>query len=360
MHQRLRRSSILGVVGLCLLAAAGCPSVDPGPLKPELLNEEVGYLLDIACHFSAPARDDHLDLQRRVRRNFEESLVRAFSLHEVNNVLTAVKTVVNHPGLLQKLEVNRFLAAFVLACGEDVRVTFFREDDLVRTESFAGGAARRLRKTGVLDLDLRSQAFNIHEDVTPQIYTFSRHAIEVPLAKVKLGFKPEASRITLSIRDEALIRNMRARLGWTEEEEPSLASSETFAERISRERRVYAVVAGIVLIEDVIRPGAQVVVDDRGARWVFGGFVRERDRTWAEALFQRNEGRRIERYVIRRRRADEEPIEPSPATPSSAPPISRESTPSSSTPEAPRPESPPASPRAESSATSGPESKRDG
>lgn len=340
MQQSLRRFSILGVLVIGVLAAAGCPSVDPGPLKPEFLNQEVGYLLDIACRFSAPARKDPLDVQRRVRGNFESALVRAYSLHEVNNVLTAVKTVVNHPGLLQKLEVNRFLAAFVLACGEDDRVTFFREEDLVQTESFAGGAARRLRKTGVLDLDLRSQAFNIHEDVTPQIYTFKKPAIEVPLTQVKLGYKPEASRITLSIRDEQMIRNLRARLGWTEEEEPSLASSETFADRISRERRIYAVVAGIVLIEDVIRPGAQVVVDDRGARWVFGGFVRERDRTWAEALVQRNEGRRIERYVIRRRRADQDPVEPSAAGSVSAKPTPVESTPAKPTPTDPVPEAP--------------------
>ena len=307
MHRRGRRFPLLLVVLLGSSVLAGCPSVDPGSLDPPLLEGEVNLHFQISCHFSGPGKGDPLAVQDRVRRNFEENLVRTYTLHEKNQVLAAVKSILNHPGLLRSLEVNRCLASFVRACAEDRWLTFYRQDDLVKAEPFRDAARRQLEGTGELEISLANQAFNIFEDVTPQIFTFTKPALKVPLEKVELGFKPEALRVTLTIRDEKVIGELHRKVGWPEPNSPFSVSSESFAERISLERKLYAVVAGVVLIEDIIRPGAQIIEDDRGLGWAFGGFVRAGEKDWAETLFKRDDGRTIERFVIKIWRTPAEP-----------------------------------------------------
>jgi len=304
MRYRARQIVIAGVLALGSSVLAGCPSVDPGSVAPPLLEGDVGLHFQASCHFSGPAKGNPTAAQDRVTGDFDTNFVRAYRLYEKDNVLTADKAILNHPGLLQTLEINRFLSGFVLGCAEDQTITFYRKEDLVKTEAVKDEIERELARSGELVVSLANQAFYVYEDVTPQIYTFKQPALKIPIEKAELGFKPEASRMTLTIRDEKLIAELQKKLGWPGEDDPSYISNDSFADQISRERVVYAVVAGIVMIEDVIRPGAQLVIDDEGTRWMFGGFVRDRERTWAEALFKRDDGRTISRYVIRSRRID--------------------------------------------------------
>ena len=304
MSSTTLRFLVLFVLVVAGCGLAGCPSVAPGSLDPAWLDGNVGFQLIASSHFSGTARGAPLELQERVRAEFQEGMVRAYSLHEQGQALTAVKTVLSHPGLLQQLEINRYLSAFVQGCAEDQWLTFFREDDLVRSEAFRTGTQRELRARGTMTVSLENQAFNIYEDVTPRIYTFRKPAIRVPLSQVELGFKDEANRVIVRIRDENLVAELRKKVGWPEDDDPSFASAESFAEKISLERKLFAVVAGIVIIEDVVRPGAQVVIDDRGPGWVFGGFLRDREKAWVKALFARDEGRRVERYVLQIRRTE--------------------------------------------------------
>jgi len=305
MRTRARQTAIACVLALGASVLAGCPSVDSGSMAPPFLEGDVGLHYQASCHFSGPAKGEPTAAQDRVTGDFETNLVRAYRLIEKDNVLTADKAILNHPGLLQTLEINRFLAGFVLGCAEDQSVTFYRQEELVKAEAVRDAFERELGRSGQLVISLETQAFNIYEDVTPQIYSFKGPGLKIPIQKVELGFKPEASRMTLTVRDEKLIAQIQEKLGWPGEEEPTYVSNDSFADQISRERRVYAVVAGIVMIDDIIRPGAQLVADDEaGTRWVFGGFVRDRERAWAEALFRREDGRQIDRYVIRSHRIE--------------------------------------------------------
>ncbi|MBN2489466.1 MAG: hypothetical protein JXQ29_01265 [Planctomycetes bacterium] len=301
-----RRPVLLLAAALAVTALAGCPSVDPGSLDPERVSGRPGCLFRASCHFAGPAGGNPLALQDRVRQHFEDHLVTAYRLFERDSVLTATKTVINHPGLLRTLEINRFLSAFVLACAEDRWLTFYRKEDLLGAEVLHDAARRVLDTGGRLEIAIGAQALDVHEDRTPQILTFIGPALRIPLEKVTLGFRPESSRVTLTVRDATLLAELREKVDWREEDDPSLVSLESFAEKISLERTLYAVVAGIVLIEDVVRPGAQVILDDQGASWVFGGFLREAHLRWARSLFERGGQRTVERMVFEVRSVDRE------------------------------------------------------
>jgi len=307
-------SILILILGPGLLS--GCPSVDPGLLDPIFSEEATGPVLSIACHFEGDPGSDMMAVQTRILDCFDAHSVQAFDIQLEKNCYSVKKTVLNPPGLLRKLELNRFLAAFVRGCAEDQWLTFFRGDDLVKKETF-----RDINQWEVLGRKERvisavNQAFNIQDEVTPLVYTFKKPALRIPLNKVHLGYQEDASRVTLTIHDRDLIAQLRKHVGWTEDRDPSFATEENYVDIITSERTLYAAVAGIILIEDVIRPGAQIVVDDVGPRWVFGGFKKGLERKWIEAMVKRTRSHSLTRYVLEILEIPEEGSEPESTAPS--------------------------------------------
>ena len=91
---------------------------------------------------------------------------------------------------------------------------------------------------------------------------------------------------------------VRERVGWVARGE---APGETpVEEQALVERRIHVAVGGIVVMEDVIRPGAQVILDDQGrpVEWFFSTYMDEARRAWIRDLFERKGRRVTTRYVI--------------------------------------------------------------
>ena len=303
-------------VGLILIVVllpgllAGCPAVDPGPMDPAFTGyseNNPGPVLSVACHFGGEPRLDLPAARDRIIQQFDAFKVLGYRIHEARKqegsqteILTALKTILNPPGLLRDLEVNRFLSGFIRGCAEDRWVTFFREEELIRKEPVRDLIREALatRKESVISME--NQAFFIHDEVTPLLFTFEKAALRIPLDRVELGFKPDASRLALTIRDVDLIASLRKNVGWTVEDDPYDSTGTPNLDRFNTERTLYAAVAGLVLIVDVIRPGAQVFQEEgEGPRWEYGGFMQAHDKSWVESQFRRPGHRTLLRYVFR-------------------------------------------------------------
>ncbi len=297
---------------------AGCPSVDPGPLDPIFTGfseDNPGPVLSAACHYEGEPRRDLPAARDRIIQQFDAYKVLGYRIRgtrkpgeeprgeprgEHSESLTALKTILNPQGLLRDLEVNRFLSAFIRGCAEDRWLTFFREEELIRKEPIREVIREVLvtRKENVIST--KTQAFLIHDEVTPLLFTFEKAALRIPLDKVELGFKPDATRVTLTIRDVNLIASLRKNVGWSEEEDPYDSTGVPNLDRFHTERTLYAAVAGLVLIVDVIRPGAQVFQEEgEGPRWEFGGFMKVREKSWLVSLFKQPGNRALLNYVFR-------------------------------------------------------------
>lgn len=281
-----------------VLAMPGCPAIETDKTDVGIVEDYVGATLDIEVTYRAndgESVSDEAPANAMSRVQLETTAVetRGFRIDSTADRLLVCKALHNPPGLLRDLEINRFVAATLLAAVEDREFTFYRGEAIV-SETPVRGLMRQLRETEKpIDVDFTARAFAITDGVSPKLLAFERASLRVPLEKVVVSFEQSGSKIarmTLRVEDPDTIAAIREAVGWPEPA-PSVTDFEASARRVLEQRRLLVSIGGVVLVDDVIRPGGQLVLEGDVPTWVLAGFVRDRDRRWLDPTLTRRSGR---------------------------------------------------------------------
>ncbi len=288
----------VGLVVAIALLFAGCPAIETDKTDVGIVEDYVGATLDIEVTYRAEdgatvADEASANALSRVQLEAAAVETRGFRVDSTPDRLLVCKALHNPPGLLRDLEINRFVAATLLAAVEDREITLYR-GDAIQSETPLRALVHGLRETeDPVEVDFSTRAFAITDGVSPRLFAFERAALRVPLEKVVVSFEESGSKIarmTLRVDDAATIDAISKAVGWPEPA-PSVTDFEASAQRVLEQRRLLVAIGGVVLIDDVIRPGGQLVLEGDVPTWVVAGFVRDRDRRWLDPTLTRRSGR---------------------------------------------------------------------